>query len=37
MTNEQKQRYKYNRLLLNKTRHDKVECKARKSSTLVTS
>ena len=28
--------YKYNRLLLNKTRHDKVECKARRSSTLIT-
>ena len=29
----------YNRsiLLLNKTRHDKVECKARRSSTLITS
>ena len=24
-------------LLLNKTRHDKVECKARRSSTLITS
>ena len=37
MTDEQKQRYKYGRLLLNKTRHDKVECKARGSTTLITS
>ena len=29
--------YKYDRLLLNKTRYDKVEGKARRSSTLITS
>ena len=29
--------YKYGRLLLNTTRHDKVECKARRSSTLIAS
>ena len=28
---------KHGCLLLNKTRHDKVECKARRSSTLITS
>ena len=27
--------YKYGRLLLNKTRHDKVECKARRSSVVL--
>ena len=36
MTDEQKQRYKYGLLLHNKTRHDKVECKACRSSTLIT-
>ena len=36
MTDEQKQRYKYGHLLLNKIRHDKVKCKALRLFTLIT-
>ena len=31
-----KNEYQYDCLLLNKTRHNKVECKACRSSTLIT-